>query len=85
MGDHADVLERGLLIGGKSVPASSGKLADDVSPWDGEIYAHVAAGPPADITRAADAAQAAFPDWSKAGAFERQWSAIPESAIRKRS
>src|ERR1700750_706035 len=45
------VLERGLLIGGKSVSASSGKLADDVSPWDGEIYARVAAGIPADITR----------------------------------
>ena len=40
---RGDVLERGLLIGGKSVPASSGKLADDVSPWDGEIYARVAA------------------------------------------
>jgi acyl-CoA reductase-like NAD-dependent aldehyde dehydrogenase len=68
----ADVLERGLLIGGKSVPASSGKLADDVSPWDGEIYARVAAGLPADITRAADAAEAAFPGWSQMGAFERR-------------
>ena len=38
------VLERGLLIGGKSVPASSGRLADDVCPWDGEIYARVAGG-----------------------------------------
>jgi hypothetical protein len=38
------VLERGLLIGGKSVRASSGKVADEVSPWDGEIYARVAAG-----------------------------------------
>jgi acyl-CoA reductase-like NAD-dependent aldehyde dehydrogenase len=55
MRKRADVLERGLLIGGKSVPSSSGKLADDVSPWDGEIYARVAAGTPADITRAADA------------------------------
>jgi delta 1-pyrroline-5-carboxylate dehydrogenase len=36
------VLERGLLIGGNSVSASSGKLADDVSPWDGKIYARVA-------------------------------------------
>jgi hypothetical protein len=45
------VLERGLLIGGKGVAASSGKLADDISPWDGEIYARVAAGTPADITR----------------------------------
>jgi len=67
-----DVVERGLLIGGKSVPASSGKLADDVSPWDGEIYARVAPGAPADITRAADAAQAAFPSWSAMGAFERR-------------
>ena len=60
---NADILERGLLIGGKSVPASSGKLADDVSSWDGEIYARVAAGAPADINRAADAAEAAFPSW----------------------
>src|SRR5260370_6357084 len=66
------VLERGLLIGGKSVPASSGKLADDVSPWDGEIYARVAAGTPADITPAADAAPATFPRWSKMGAVERR-------------
>jgi acyl-CoA reductase-like NAD-dependent aldehyde dehydrogenase len=69
---NAGVLERGLLIGGKSVPASSGRLADDVCPWDGEIYARVAAGTPADITRAADAAQAAFPSWSAMGAFERR-------------
>ncbi len=66
------VLERGLLIGGASVPASSGKLADDVSPWDGQVYARVAAGTPEDITRAADAAEAAFPSWSKMGAFERR-------------
>jgi vanillin dehydrogenase len=69
---RGDVLERGLLIGGSSVPASSGKLSDDVCPWDGEIYARVAAGTPADITRAADAAQAAFPGWSAMGAFERR-------------
>jgi acyl-CoA reductase-like NAD-dependent aldehyde dehydrogenase len=34
--------------------------------------ARVAAGTPEDITRAADAAQAAFPAWSKLGAFERR-------------
>ena len=66
------VLERGLLIGGKSVPASSGGFADDLCPWDGELYARVAAGTPADITRAAGAAQAAFPAWSAMGAFERR-------------
>jgi hypothetical protein len=31
MGDRAEVAERGLLIGGKSVPATSGKLTDDLS------------------------------------------------------
>jgi acyl-CoA reductase-like NAD-dependent aldehyde dehydrogenase len=49
-----------------------GDVADDVSPWNGEIYARVAAGTPADITRAAGAAQPAFPGWSKVGAFERR-------------
>jgi vanillin dehydrogenase len=78
---RGDVLERGLLIGGKSVPASSGKLADDVSPWDGEIYARVAAGTPEDITRAADAAQAAFPAWSNVGAFERREIFLKAAAI----
>ncbi len=65
-------IERGLLIGGKSVPTSSARLTDDVSPWDGQIYARVAAGTPEDIARAAEAAQAAFPAWSKIGAFERR-------------
>jgi acyl-CoA reductase-like NAD-dependent aldehyde dehydrogenase len=66
------VVERGLLIGGESVPASSGRLADDLCPWDGQVYARVAAGTPADISRAAGAAQAAFPAWSAMGAFERR-------------
>ncbi|HUE60566.1 MAG TPA: aldehyde dehydrogenase family protein, partial [Acidimicrobiales bacterium] len=70
--ERGQVVERGLLIGGKTVPASSGKLAADISPWDGQIYARVAAGTPEDITRAADAAEAAFPTWSKMGAFERR-------------
>jgi len=69
---NGDVLERGLLIGGNSVPSSSGNFADDISPWDGEVYARVAAGTAADVTRAADAAEAAFPGWSRVGAFERR-------------
>ena len=67
-----NVTERGLLIGGDIVPASSGKLADDISPWDGQVYARVAAGTPADITRAVDAAEAAFGSWSTMGAFDRR-------------
>ena len=69
---NGDVLERGLLIGGNSVPSSSGNFADDISPWDGEVYARVAAGTAADVTLAADAAEAAFPGWSRVGAFERR-------------
>jgi aldehyde dehydrogenase family protein len=64
-------IERGLLIGGKSVPTSSARLTDDVSPWDGQIYARVAAGTPEDIARAAEAAQAAFPAWTKTKTGER--------------
>jgi Aldehyde dehydrogenase family len=67
-----DVLERGLLIGGRSVPASAGKLADDVSSCDGGIYARVGAGTPQDVTRAVDPAQATFPAWSKLEALERR-------------
>ncbi len=69
---RGEVIERGLLIGGESVPASSGELADNVSPWDGGIYARVAAGKPEDVARAAEAAQAAFPAWSTLGAYERR-------------
>jgi len=67
-----DVIERGLLIGGESVVAHSGMAADDVSPWDGGVYARVSAGKPEDVTRAADAAEAAFPAWSALGAYERR-------------
>ena len=44
MGDRADLPERGLPVGGKSVPWTSGQLTADISPWDGQVYARVAAG-----------------------------------------
>ncbi|SFR29694.1 Acyl-CoA reductase [Lentzea waywayandensis] len=56
--------KRELLIGGDSVPALDGRTTDDLNPFTGEVYAVVAAGGPADVTRAVDAAQAAFPEWS---------------------
>jgi acyl-CoA reductase-like NAD-dependent aldehyde dehydrogenase len=68
---RGDAIEHGLLIDGQSVAASGG-LADDVSPWDGQIYTRVAAGKPADVTRAVDAAESAFPSWSEIGAYERR-------------
>ncbi|MDX8147789.1 aldehyde dehydrogenase family protein [Lentzea sp. BCCO 10_0061] len=56
--------KRELLIGGDSVPALDGRTTDDLNPFTGEVYAVVAAAGPADVTRAVDAAQAAFPEWS---------------------
>ncbi|NYI04457.1 aldehyde dehydrogenase family protein [Allostreptomyces psammosilenae] len=57
-------LTRGLLIDGREVPASSGRTTADTDPWTGRPYAHVAAGTPQDVTRAVDAAAAAFPAWA---------------------
>jgi acyl-CoA reductase-like NAD-dependent aldehyde dehydrogenase len=65
-------ITRGLLIGGQEVAAAGGGVTDDISPWTGEPYAQVAAGTPADVTAAIDAAQAAFPAWSEMGAYERR-------------
>lgn len=63
---------RGLLIGGKEIPSTDNRLADDVSPWTGKVYARVAAASPADVTAAVDAAAAAFPAWSAMPPYERR-------------
>ncbi|MFF5553914.1 aldehyde dehydrogenase family protein [Streptomyces olivaceoviridis] len=55
---------RGLLIGGKDVPALSGRTTDDLNPVTGEVYLSVPAAGPEDVTRAVDAAHAAFPGWA---------------------
>lgn len=65
-------ITRGLLIGGKEVPAEGGRLADDISPWTGKVYARVAAASPADVNRAVEAASEAFEEWAAMGAFERR-------------
>lgn len=55
---------RGLIINGREIPASGGRTAPDVGPWTGETCAVVAAGTVEDITRAVDAAEAAFERWA---------------------
>ncbi|MFE2543589.1 aldehyde dehydrogenase family protein [Actinacidiphila glaucinigra] len=65
-------ISRELLIGGKDVPAVSGRTAEDVSPFTGEVYATVAAGGVEDVTRAVDAAEAAFPQWAALSPFARR-------------
>ncbi|MEV6385182.1 aldehyde dehydrogenase family protein [Streptomyces sp. NPDC051773] len=65
-------LTRELHIGGKDVPALSGRTADDINPYTGEVWATVAAAGPEDVTRAVDAADAAFADWAALAPFARR-------------
>ncbi|NKX50473.1 aldehyde dehydrogenase family protein, partial [Arthrobacter deserti] len=57
-------ITRDLIINGEHVPAASGKRTDDINPYTGEVYATVAAASPEDMTRAVDAAAAAFESWA---------------------
>src|SRR4051812_22403129 len=57
---------RTLFIGGEQVAAAEGRTTADVEPHTGDVLAEVAAASPADVTRAVDAADAAFAGWSVA-------------------
>nr|BFD81019.1 aldehyde dehydrogenase [Streptomyces sp. Xyl84] len=65
-------IARELFIGGEDVPAASGRTETDVSPYTGEVYATVAAAGPKDVTRAVDAADAAFAQWAALAPFARR-------------
>ena len=52
-------ISRDLIIDGEHVPALSGRTAEDINPYTGEVFATVAAGGPEDVTRAVDAAASA--------------------------
>jgi acyl-CoA reductase-like NAD-dependent aldehyde dehydrogenase len=58
--------QRALFIGGEQVAAAGGRTTEDLNPHTGEVVAEVAAASPADVTRAVDAADAAFAGWSVA-------------------
>ncbi|TKA06614.1 aldehyde dehydrogenase family protein [Actinacidiphila oryziradicis] len=65
-------ISRGLIINGQEVPASSGRTTPDISPWTGDTYAEIAAGTVADVTRAVDAAEAAFEEWAATAPSRRR-------------
>ncbi|MDN3027418.1 aldehyde dehydrogenase family protein [Streptomyces sp. S.PB5] len=65
-------ITRELFIGGKDVPAASGRTTEDLNPYTGEVYATVAAAGPEDVRRAVDAAEAAFPEWAALAPFARR-------------
>ena len=58
---HAPAI-RGNYIGGKWVPTS--RTFEDLNPSDNSVYARAPDGTREDMTRAIEAAQAAFADWS---------------------
>jgi acyl-CoA reductase-like NAD-dependent aldehyde dehydrogenase len=65
-------ITRQLLIDGKDSPAASGRTAEDLNPYTGELYATVAAAGPEDVARAVAAADAAFPEWAAVSPFARR-------------
>lgn len=65
-------ITRDLYIAGRDVPAASGRTADDINPFTGEVYATVAAAGPEDVVRAVDAADAAFEAWAALAPFARR-------------
>ncbi len=58
-------------IGGKWVAPDSGEYFDNISPIDGKVFTRAARGNAKDIEKAVDAAQKAFPAWSKTAASVR--------------
>ena len=63
---------RALFIGGDQVAAEDGRTTEDISPGDGSVIAEVAAASPADVTKAVDAADAAFPAWAATAPSRRR-------------
>lgn len=65
-------LHRNLLIGGKDVPAVSGRTTTDINPWTGKAYATVAAAEAEDVRAAVEAAYRAFEEWAALPPFARR-------------
>ena len=64
-------LQDRLFIGGSFVDALDGSTFESINPHDGSVLARVARAGPADIDRAVDAAEAAFPAWARTQASAR--------------
>jgi len=60
-----------LLIGGEWVESSANEFGDVFNPSSGEVIAKVPMGGFADVDRAAQAAQKAFPEWADTPIVER--------------
>ena len=58
-------------IGGSLVPAISGAYIDNINPATGQVYSQIPDSEASDIQRAYEAAERAFPEWSKIGVHKR--------------
>ncbi|MFC9433129.1 aldehyde dehydrogenase family protein [Nocardia sp. NPDC057030] len=65
-------IARGLLIGGKDVPAEGGRTTEVITPHTGNAYATVAAATAPDVTAAVAAAAAAAGQWAASSPFTRR-------------
>lgn len=65
-------ITRQLLINGEDTPARSGRTTEVINPGTGKTYATVAAADVEDVTRAVDAAEAAFEGWAAVAPFTRR-------------
>jgi len=61
-----------MIIGDKKLPAKGGRTHDRHDPYTGKLATRAAAAHVADANAAADAAAAAFPEWSAKGPTERR-------------
>ena len=64
--------EQKLLISGEWVSSLSGETFETINPADGRVLSHVASGDKADVDRAVESAQQAFPAWSAMMPAERE-------------
>ena len=58
-------------IDGSLIPASSGDYIDNINPAAGKVYSHLPDSDAEDVQKAVEAAERAFPEWSKMGAQKR--------------
>ena len=58
-------------IDGALVPAGSGNYLDNYNPSIGKVYSYIPDSDADDVQRAFEAAERAFPEWSKAGLEKR--------------
>ena len=70
--DFGQAATADLLVGGEDVGAASGRAYERLNPVTGEVATRAAAAGPEDATKAAEAAQAAFPAWAAIGPNARR-------------